>query len=670
MGFIKGIAGSIRNAIARVIPLRGFARVLGVLVIASIVAGGVWVVGWATRGAEPGGVSHSLQVGPFEPAQTSLESEYGASLAREEAKGARTDSADRVMHRGGEHESLEQLVKENDIWRTAAQNARRWEVAKMAALSRMIGEFPGIRSASVIFDPGTPRRLGSAGTPATAAVNVSLESASSMSPTLVAGIADLVSGSIAGLDRKEVRIVDSTGRSYRADRANEEALARERREDPERIRAAEADYAAKIRTMLSYIDGLVVVVHIEPEPTGERRISASVSLPRMHLLSVHRSRGGTGDVDDEQLAEEIRAYLGKIRGRVAHLIGAEGPNAVRVDWYSDALAEAESSEARAPSGELPGLIWLRANAQVLGGVGSGVLLVAGLGLLVRRRRRRFTRGKRKESRTLRGSEPQIGRETTSEQVQGDEQAGDPEGSLLSLRDASVEELVTLAGGESPQTIALILGEMEAVRGAGVLRSLDYEVQVEVIRKLAELEGADERVLRDLKRGLSIRLAQLAKDRTTRDGAVRRIAGILHESGYEIERSLLDGLSADAPGLVETIRERIFAFEDIARVPRRELRLGVGELDSKDLAVALRTAGSDVKRRILGALSPRAARRVRRDMQEIGPVRLSDVEAAQRGVVEAIRQNCQGLYVSHSSETAIEPGTQSSRTGLVQSCPNQ
>ena len=88
---------------------------------------------------------------------------------------------------------------------------------------------------------------------------------------------------------------------------------------------------------------------------------------------------------------------------------------------------------------------------------------------------------------------------------------------------------------------------------------------------------------------------------------------------------------------------MFAFEDIARFPTKHLRGALQTVDREELAVALRTAGREVRRRIFSGLSLSGARRVRQEMERIGPVRLSDVEAAQQQIVEVLSSVDFGEY---------------------------
>ncbi len=123
---------------------------------------------------------------------------------------------------------FKQFIAGDDLWATQARNEKRRRSAKMASLSRLIGNLPSVRGAVVLFEPGRGGKLGRCGTKPTAAVHVSLADSSEMTARLVAAIADMVAGSIANLSREDVCVIDSRGPSYGAGDetlAAEEALA-------------------------------------------------------------------------------------------------------------------------------------------------------------------------------------------------------------------------------------------------------------------------------------------------------------------------------------------------------------------------------------------------------------------------------------------------------------
>ena len=100
---------------------------------------------------------------------------------------------------------------------------------------------------------------------------------------------------------------------------------------------------------------------------------------------------------------------------------------------------------------------------------------------------------------------------------------------------------------------------------------------------------------------------------------------------------MEGIESEDPDLVESIRRLMFVFEDVLKVNDRGIQSVLKEVDNEELCVALRTASDELKEKIFTNMSARAAELVKEDMEFMGPVRLSDVEAAQQRIVDIVRR---------------------------------
>ena len=121
------------------------------------------------------------------------------------------------------------------------------------------------------------------------------------------------------------------------------------------------------------------------------------------------------------------------------------------------------------------------------------------------------------------------------------------------------------------------------------------------------------------------------------GGVQAAAGILNLSDRSTEKGILESLETDDPDLVEQIRRLMFVFEDIMLVNDKGIQSVLKEVDNDELALALKTASDDLKNKIFGNMSERAAQLIKEDMEYMGPVRLSDVEGAQQKIVDVVRR---------------------------------
>lgn len=206
-----------------------------------------------------------------------------------------------------------------------------------------------------------------------------------------------------------------------------------------------------------------------------------------------------------------------------------------------------------------------------------------------------------------------------------------------LQKTETENLLTFLQGEHPQTIALVLSHMPATMASEILVGLGPERQVEVVTRIAHMDQTSPEVIKEVERGLEKRLAGLVAERFERTGGVKAVAEMLNLAGRATEKTIMEGLTEDNPELVEEIRRLMFVFEDILRVDDRGIQAVLKEVENEELALALRTASDELKQKIFSNMSERAAQLINEEMEYMGPVRVSDVEAAQQKIVDIVRR---------------------------------
>ncbi len=206
-----------------------------------------------------------------------------------------------------------------------------------------------------------------------------------------------------------------------------------------------------------------------------------------------------------------------------------------------------------------------------------------------------------------------------------------------LQRAESENLLTFIQDEHPQTIALIICHLAHHKAAEILVGLPMQKQVEVIKRIANMEQTNPEVIREVERGLESRLSSMLVQSMEKAGGVPTVSEILNLADRATEKAILEGLEAEDPDLVEQIRRLMFVFEDIRQVNDKGIQSVLKEVDNGELALALKTASEELKSKIFGNMSERAAALIREDMEYMGPVKVSDVEAAQQRVVDIVRR---------------------------------
>lgn len=206
-----------------------------------------------------------------------------------------------------------------------------------------------------------------------------------------------------------------------------------------------------------------------------------------------------------------------------------------------------------------------------------------------------------------------------------------------LQKAESENLLTFIQDEHPQTIALILAHLPSSKAAEILVGLPASKQIEVVTRVANMEQTNPEVIKEVERGLEQRLSGIVAQTFEKAGGVEAVAEMLNFADRATEKAIFESLESEDPDLVEQIRRLMFVFEDILLVNDKGIQAVLKEIDNDDLALSLRTASEELKDKVFRNMSERAAQLIQEDMEFMGPVRVSDVEAAQQKIVDVVRR---------------------------------
>ena len=206
-----------------------------------------------------------------------------------------------------------------------------------------------------------------------------------------------------------------------------------------------------------------------------------------------------------------------------------------------------------------------------------------------------------------------------------------------LQKTESESLLMFIQEEHPQTIALIIAHLPSSKSAEILTGLPTAKQLEVVSRVTNMEQTNPEVIKEVERGLELRLSGLMTQVLEKAGGVEAVAEMLNLADRATEKSILEALESEDPDLVEQIRRLMFVFEDMLLVNDKGVQAVLKEIDNDELSLALKTATDELKEKIFSNMSERAAQLVKEDMEYMGPVRVSDVEAAQQRIVDVVRR---------------------------------
>jgi flagellar motor switch protein FliG len=218
-----------------------------------------------------------------------------------------------------------------------------------------------------------------------------------------------------------------------------------------------------------------------------------------------------------------------------------------------------------------------------------------------------------------------------------------------LQKAGAENLLTFISEEHPQTIALIMSHLPGPMAAEVLAGLPTNKQLEVIRRIATMEQTSPEVIGDVEASLQGRMTSTFNQQFEKAGGVPRVAEILNVADRMTNKGILENLEQEDAELVEEIRRLMFVFDDLLKLDNKAIQALLKEVDNSQWSVALKGASEEIRQKVLSNLSQRAADLLREEMEYLGPVKVSDVEAMQQQIVDAVRR------LEDAGEIEVSPG---------------
>jgi flagellar motor switch protein FliG len=217
-----------------------------------------------------------------------------------------------------------------------------------------------------------------------------------------------------------------------------------------------------------------------------------------------------------------------------------------------------------------------------------------------------------------------------------------------LRDAEEEKLSELLGDERPQTVALVLSHLPPERAGAVLSGLAPPLQVEVVRRLVDLENTDPETVREVERALETRLSrQFAIERSRAAAGPETVERILAACPSRVAGHILDNLAMHDQTLADQLGRRRIEFDELARLDDATLSAVFRAAEPQVAQAALLGTSPTLVERIINGMSAERARRLRRKLDCPGPIRLSDVDEAKRQIAAL----AQGMLPTNPSRTA-------------------
>jgi flagellar motor switch protein FliG len=207
-------------------------------------------------------------------------------------------------------------------------------------------------------------------------------------------------------------------------------------------------------------------------------------------------------------------------------------------------------------------------------------------------------------------------------------------SLKWMDSQSVSELIR---NEHPQIIATILVHLERDQACEILSHFTDRLRNDVVLRIATLDGVQPAALRELNDVLTKLLSGNENVKKSTLGGVRTAAEILNFMSGEQESSVMDNIKSYDNDMAQKIMDEMFVFDNIIDIDDRGIQLLLREVQSEMLIIALKGSSQELREKIFKNMSQRAGEMMREDLESKGPVRLSEVEAQQKQILQIVRR---------------------------------
>jgi flagellar motor switch protein FliG len=205
-----------------------------------------------------------------------------------------------------------------------------------------------------------------------------------------------------------------------------------------------------------------------------------------------------------------------------------------------------------------------------------------------------------------------------------------------LNSTAPETVVGILRGEHPQAVALVLARLDATHAASVVERMDQTLAADVTFRMARMDKVSPEMVTAIEAGLGSKVDLTTTSDLLPSGGPNVVAKMLNCTSPALEESLLSGISQRDAELAGMIRDLMFVFEDLTLFDGRATQRLLREIDTKELALALKVASDGLRQQIFKNMSERAGSAVQEEIELLGAVKVKDVEAAHQRIVQTVR----------------------------------
>lgn len=210
--------------------------------------------------------------------------------------------------------------------------------------------------------------------------------------------------------------------------------------------------------------------------------------------------------------------------------------------------------------------------------------------------------------------------------------GNSSGGLETLKWLDPLAIAAVIRAEHPQIIAIVLSQLDPDQAAAVLNELPEENRADILIRVAKMEGIHPSALKELDEILASQFNSTGGVKQSRAGGSKVVADMLNYLSTDVEAAISNSITEIDEQLGQEIKELMFVFDNLKDINDRGMQALLREVSSDSLVVALKGADDSLKDKIFSNMSKRAAEMLRDDLETKGPVKLSEVQDAQKEIL--------------------------------------
>jgi len=235
-------------------------------------------------------------------------------------------------------------------------------------------------------------------------------------------------------------------------------------------------------------------------------------------------------------------------------------------------------------------------------------------------------------------EKAFGKERGRDLLDRSRSAKGPEQPFAALRGIDAKQVQLLIREEHPQVQALVVSYLEPSVAAQLIKGMDEDQRYDVIKRMAATGDLPIEAMRQVEASLERRALEMGRGKSPDESKARfkTVAQVLTAGEPEITKAIIERLAQEAPDEANEVQALMFVFEDILRIPDKDMQKVLAEVDKADLVLALKAAPQEIADKIMNNLSVRARENMKDEIEMLGPRPLSEVEDAQKRMLTQIR----------------------------------